>query len=80
MVGSIDVYDPLVRSVDAEAELGIALSAEPPSQHYDCVILAVPHEEFLQRGPDWVRSLCRQPCLVYDIKSALVPGLVDKTL
>ena len=80
MVGSIDVYDPLVRSKDAENELGIALSAEPAADHYDCVIMAVPHDAFLQRGADWVRSLCRQPCLVYDIKSALVPDLVDKTL
>ncbi|MBU1188495.1 MAG: nucleotide sugar dehydrogenase [Gammaproteobacteria bacterium] len=80
MVASIDVYDPLVRSEDAKAELGIELCAEPISGHYDCVILAVPHDSFLQRGADWVRALCRQPCLVYDIKSALVPDLVDKTL
>jgi len=80
MVGSIDVYDPLVRSEDAENELAVTLSAEPAAGHYDCVIMAVPHDAFLQRGADWVRSLCRQPCLVYDIKSALVPDLVDKTL
>jgi len=81
MVGSIDVYDPLVRSVDAAAELGIGLlSGEPPGNHYDCIVVAVPHNVFLQRGPDWVRSLCRKSSLVYDIKSALVPGLVDKTL
>ncbi len=80
MVGTIDVYDPLVRSADSEHELGVSLAGEPPQNHYDCVIMAVPHDEFLQRGADWVRSLCRQPCLVYDIKSALVPALVDKTL
>jgi len=80
MVAKIDVFDPLVRSEDAEHELGIGLAEEPAAGHYDCVIVAVPHDAFLLRGADWVRSLCRQPCLVYDIKSALVPDLVDKTL
>jgi len=80
MVGSIEVFDPLVRSVDAEAELGIKLAGEPQENHYDCIILAVPHKDLMQRGAKWVRSLCRPHSLVYDIKSALVPDLVDKTL
>ena len=80
MVASIEGFDPLVRGPDSERELGIPLIGEPRQQHYDCIVVNVPHDEFLRRGADWVRSLCREPRLVYDIKSAFVPDLIDKTL
>ncbi|MDT8397258.1 MAG: nucleotide sugar dehydrogenase [Pseudomonadales bacterium] len=81
MVASIEVYDPLVESDAAVQELGVpVISGEPRPGHYSCVIVAVPHAEFIQRGAAWVRSLCTPDAVVYDIKSALVPDLVDATL
>jgi len=80
MVASVDVYDPVVAPDPSRSELGIPLIEEPAPGHYSCVILAVAHDDFLERGSDWVRSLLRERSLFYDIKSALVPGLVDKTL
>ncbi|WP_435988083.1 Vi polysaccharide biosynthesis UDP-N-acetylglucosamine C-6 dehydrogenase TviB [Sulfitobacter sp. SH22] len=66
----VDVHDPWANPVEALAEYGIYLVAEPEKQTYDAVILAVPHTSLTDQGADAIRSYCREDGVFFDLKSA----------
>ena len=65
----VDVHDPWVDPDAAFSEYGIALCAEPQSNTYDAVVLAVPHDEFRFESADIIRTFCRSSNVFYDLKS-----------
>ncbi|WP_201527687.1 Vi polysaccharide biosynthesis UDP-N-acetylglucosamine C-6 dehydrogenase TviB [Psychrobacter frigidicola] len=64
----VDIYDPWVNIDEAQREYNIAPVSEPLSNHYDGVILAVAHQEFVQMGIDNIRSLGKDDHVLYDLK------------
>ncbi|KPV39578.1 Vi polysaccharide biosynthesis protein VipA/TviB [Thiohalorhabdus denitrificans] len=67
----VDVWDPWVDTREAEEEYGLTPLAEPPGRgQYDALILAVPHQEFLEMGPEGVRELGMPEAVLFDVKSA----------
>jgi len=40
------------------------------TNQYDAVILAVPHKEFIDKGLQYIKSLCSKESLFFDIKGA----------
>ncbi|MDG2146829.1 MAG: nucleotide sugar dehydrogenase [Flavobacteriaceae bacterium] len=72
----VDIYDPLADKNDVQKNYGINLKFKPNT--YQSIILAVPHNIFLERG---IRHL-RHPegSVVYDVKSALDLKEVDGRL
>ncbi|WP_201615685.1 Vi polysaccharide biosynthesis UDP-N-acetylglucosamine C-6 dehydrogenase TviB [Psychrobacter urativorans] len=64
----VDIYDPWVNIDEAQREYNIAPISEPLSNHYDGVILAVAHQEFVQMGIDNIRSLGKDDHVLYDLK------------
>lgn len=75
----VDVYDPWVSSVEAKQEFGLDLIDEPQNGAYDVIVLAVAHEEFVEKGTD-LRLLGKQKHVLYDVKSVLPGDQVDGRL
>ena len=71
-----DRVDP----AEASHEYGIEMISELKQGHYDAVILAVGHREFLDMGAVKIRELGRGDTVLYDIKSLLPKDSVDQRL
>lgn len=76
----VDVHDPWVSATMAREEYGIVLVAEPTPGHYDAVILAVAHREFVERGAHGIRSFGTPDAVLFDVKRALPRASVDGCL
>ncbi|KRE91161.1 Vi polysaccharide biosynthesis protein VipA/TviB [Frateuria sp. Soil773] len=77
----VDVYDPWVDVVEAEAEYGLKPLGEAPRPGtYDAVVLAVAHDEFKSAGSEAVRTWANGRAVLYDIKGVLPKDAVDGRL
>lgn len=77
---NVDIYDPWVDSSEAMHEYGISCVEEPVQGHYDAIILAVAHEQFVSMGSTAIRKLGKSKHVLYDIKSVLPKDSVDARL
>ena len=74
----VDVFDPHAESDEVHEEYGISLIKSPNSQHYDAIVLAVAHKEFLSLN---IVSLCKgKDSVIFDTKSFLNRATVDARL
>ncbi|MFC6382323.1 Vi polysaccharide biosynthesis UDP-N-acetylglucosamine C-6 dehydrogenase TviB [Psychrobacter glacincola] len=64
----VDVYDPWVDITAAQREYGFTPIDEPKANHYDAIILAVAHQQFIQMGIDNIRTLGKDDHVLYDLK------------
>ena len=76
----VDVYDPWVDAAEAQHEYGLAPVAEPRAGHYDAIILAVSHQQFLDMGAEKIRTFGKPDSVLFDVKYALPPDQVDGRL
>ena len=79
---SVQIHDPLASPIDALHEYGIQLVAREQLQPAEVVILAVPHQAYLQAGWPLMLSLLRNARgSVMDVKSRLdrvnIPNCID---
>tara|TARA_B110001450_G_C17662710_1_gene498022 strand:+ start:1035 stop:2315 length:1281 start_codon:yes stop_codon:yes gene_type:complete len=65
-----DIYDANVNSEEVLKEYNISLKNSLEKDYYHGVILAVPHNNFLQWGPDKIRALCNEEHIFFDLKAA----------
>ena len=77
---NVDVHDPWVDAAAAEHEYNISPVKTLKDNHYDAIILAVGHKEFIDMGPDAIRALGKKDSILYDIKSVLPKDTVDARL
>ena len=77
---NIDVFDPWVDAAEAEREYGITPITEPESGHYDAIVLAVGHKQFMALGADGIRKLGGENHILFDVKSLLPKESVDGRL
>ena len=77
---NIDVYDPWVDVEEAKQEYGITPIPEINKKHYDALILAVAHDDFVSMGADAIREFGKPDHVLYDIKSVLPKDSVDARL
>jgi UDP-N-acetyl-D-galactosamine dehydrogenase len=75
----VHVTDPWANAVEAQQEYGLDL-ASPELRSYDGIIIAVPHDQFRQMGPDAIRAYGREGAVVYDLKSVFEAGSSDLRL
>ena len=66
----VTVHDPMADPAEATHEYGIALDADALSRSYDLVVLAVPHQTYLERNGGLAR-LVAPGGLFADIKNAV---------
>lgn len=67
----VDVLDPWVDPVEAKAEYGLDMIADPERGAYDGIVLAVAHETFRKAGANALRGYGREGYVLYDLKSVL---------
>ena len=68
-VGNVDVYDPWVNKKFASKKYEIEIIEDRLKNSYDCIIIAVAHEIFLQDGLELIRSFGKEKHAVFDLKS-----------
>ncbi len=76
----VDICDPLVSQKDASNSCNLRLTEDPQKNTYDAIILAVPHEQFIAMGVDALKSLGKEKCVLFDVKSVLPQHQVDGRL
>lgn len=76
----VDVHDPWVDVDEARQEYGITPVEQPVRGHYDAIILAVAHDQFVSMGSEAIRQLGKPEHVLYDIKSVLPKESVDARL
>jgi UDP-N-acetyl-D-galactosamine dehydrogenase len=76
----VDVLDPWVNPAEAEREYGVTLIAEPKEAHYDAIIMAVAHYQFVELPFDRIRKYGKENVVIYDVKGILPRDLVDGCL
>lgn len=77
---TIDVYDPWVNEIEAKTVYGIQMAPEPKKNHYEAIIAAVAHREFISMEPSEIKALCREKSVIYDVKHMLQDDLADGSL
>ncbi|MGP9710919.1 Vi polysaccharide biosynthesis UDP-N-acetylglucosamine C-6 dehydrogenase TviB [Psychrobacter sp. AOP29-E1-7] len=64
----VDVYDPWVDKAEAEREYNVTPISKPAMNHYDGIILAVAHNQFVELGVDQIRAFGKNEHVLYDLK------------
>jgi UDP-N-acetyl-D-galactosamine dehydrogenase len=77
---AIDVHDPWVNAVEAEAEYGVNMVDEPGIGLYDGIIVAVAHRQFAALDATQLRALGKERHVLYDLKNILPMGDSDLRL
>lgn len=69
----VDLSDVYANSSEVEDEYGVKLTKEPEIHGYDCVILAVTHDLYVESGWELIKKFIKpnQTILVVDIKAVL---------
>ena len=73
----VKVYDPLANHEEVLNEYGIISLRKLPKEKFDCIILTVSHDEFIDLDYD---SLKKEKSIIYDVKNILSKKIKDKTL
>lgn len=64
---NVDVHDPWADPTEAKHEYGLSL-CEPEKGAYECIVLAVSHQSFVEKGADRLRAYGKDGHVFYDIK------------
>jgi len=77
---NVDIYDPWANSVEVEHEYNVRLTPETDlfSTHYDSIVLAVSHNQFLELDMEKLKN--GYDAVVFDIKGILPREEVDGRL
>ncbi|BAL23244.1 Vi polysaccharide biosynthesis UDP-N-acetylglucosamine C-6 dehydrogenase TviB [Azoarcus sp. KH32C] len=77
----VDVYDPWIDRDEARHEYGIdCLAHAPRPGHYAAIVLAVPHQQFVELGEAGIKGFGMPGAAVFDVKSILPYGAADGRL
>ena len=74
---NITIYDPLADPEGVRKEYGLDVVSTPPGETFDAVILAVAHNDFLERD---IPAFVRKGGVLYDVKGVLPRDVVDARL
>jgi nucleotide sugar dehydrogenase len=73
----VDVFDPWVEKESVTVEYNIDLIDHPLEKHYDAIILAVAHDDFVKIGTEQIKSYGKDKHIIYDVKSILNAEITD---
>jgi len=76
----VDIYDPWADAEKVAHEYGLRTVASPAAGAYDAAVVAVAHRDFQEAGVEVIRSYCRDPHVVYDVKYAFPVSETDGRL
>ena len=65
---------------EAQHEYGITPINDLKENHYDAIIMAVAHDEFVKLGVDGIKKLGKASHVLFDVKNVLPKDMVDARL
>jgi UDP-N-acetyl-D-glucosamine/UDP-N-acetyl-D-galactosamine dehydrogenase len=74
---NVEIFDPHVNNSEALKEYNLPLLESLKNSYYDAVILAVPHDDFIEQGHDYILSLLKPKHVFFDLKSSFNKSLSD---
>lgn len=74
---NVDVHDPWCDVDEVKREYGIELTTELKANHYDAVIIAVAHDQFVKMDISEYRDLMKKNHVIFDLKYTLPASEVD---
>ena len=77
---NVDVYDPWVNADEARRAYDVNIISEVKKGHYDAIVLAVGHEEFLSLNAEGIRAFGQNDHIFYDVKGLMPRDAVDGRL
>jgi|TARA_B110000438_G_scaffold303273_1_gene364021 UDP-N-acetyl-D-galactosamine dehydrogenase len=77
---NVSCYDPWIDESQYETNLNFSFIKKLPINHFDAIIIAVSHSEFIEMGADAIHALGKNPHLVYDLKYVLPASASDLRL
>jgi len=77
---SVDIFDPWVDKNLTEKIYGATFKESLEEKFYDAVIIAVAHTEFEKLGASFIRELCKDDGIIYDLKCIFSPNFSDLRL
>ena len=77
---NVDVYDPWADAQEAQQEYGLTPIKMPQAGHYDAIILAVAHHQFLELGVKKIRAFGKADSVLFDVKYVFGAAEVDGRL
>ena len=79
-VSQVDVYDPLVQKkelLELYPKRSILNEMPTKKNHYDSILLTVPHKIFKDLGYKKIKELGKEEVLFYDLKNVFPKNKVD---
>jgi UDP-N-acetyl-D-glucosamine/UDP-N-acetyl-D-galactosamine dehydrogenase len=76
----VDVIDPLVNQEVPVTNKDLIFTESPEFSKYDCIILAVPHFEFIKMGAENIRKYGKKKHVFFDLKYAFDSSETDGRL
>lgn len=73
----VDVWDPLVKKAVKASSPQIKFVDTPGNSTYDAIILATPHNMFVEMGPKMLRTFGKDNHVFFDVKSIFAPEWSD---
>lgn len=68
MKANVEIFDPWIEEKNHQFETNAPLIKYPRKNHYDCIVLAVPHRKFRDLGVNEIRSFGRKQHQLVDLK------------
>ena len=65
---NLDIYDPWVDSDEVKKEYQMEPIQILKENNYDAIVLAIGHQNFIEHGYEYIRSLGKENCVIYDLK------------
>ncbi|MBL4710174.1 MAG: nucleotide sugar dehydrogenase [Flavobacteriales bacterium] len=66
----VDVIDPFASSEDLKNHYGFSL-VDKEAEHYDAILVAVNHDEYVQKEEPYLKGLMNDKGFVFDVKGSL---------
>ena len=67
----VDVYDPWVNKNEVLDSYSIQTLDYPEQNKYDAIIVAVPHNEFVEMGGSAISQFGKKDSIIFDLKHIL---------
>ena len=77
---NVDAYDPWVKRDLLNTDYNSVFLEKLTPNAYDGIIIAVDHTIFKGFGIEYIRSLGKEDCYIFDVKSIFPKDLVNKRL
>ncbi|WP_151804485.1 Vi polysaccharide biosynthesis UDP-N-acetylglucosamine C-6 dehydrogenase TviB [Acinetobacter bereziniae] len=65
---NLDIYDPWVDPDEVKKEYQLEPIQLLKENYYDAIVLAIGHQNFIEHGYEYIRSLGKENCVIYDLK------------